>query len=119
MAIIETGRSLSVRFLVTPHRTCLPLHLNIRKNSQVSLTRWVVGTLENLSRADLRKMHFLVGSALLYEDLRHDLLKRERRRVLVEHIGVSPDLYRFLMTIEDAGSVEELAGEVHKKLGFQ
>ena len=72
--------------------------------------------MDDWSRTDVRTMHFLIGAALLYEDIRHDLLKRGRRRVLIQRVGISARVYDFLMSIEDVGSVEELAGEVYKRL---
>lgn len=72
--------------------------------------------MEDWSQADVRAMHFLIGAALLYEDICQDLLRRERRRALSERMRIPSRVYGFLMSIEDAGSVEELAGEVYRRL---
>ena len=68
------------------------------------------------SRADVRTINFLIGAALLYEDVRYNLLSRSKRHALLERMEIPVRVYRFLMTIEDAKSVEELAGKLYEKI---
>ena len=69
-----------------------------------------------LPNSDLVKLDHMIGWAMLDETLCDQLLHRESRSQAVEWFGLSPRARAYLDQMEDMGTLERFAQELHGRL---
>lgn len=65
------------------------------------------------SKQDAASLNILFGKALLDEDFRQNLLKKERRNLILTNCPLTFGVFRYLMTLPDKEKLDELAEEVY------
>jgi hypothetical protein len=67
-----------------------------------------------ISEADRKTLDHLLGKALLSEELRKDLLIRERRLMILSQLPLSSSTVHRVMSLSDMPEIEEFAAEIYK-----
>jgi len=66
-----------------------------------------------ISEADRETLDDLIGRALLHEDLRADLLARERRLDVLARLPLASHTVHSVMLLSDMPEIEDFAAEVY------
>lgn len=69
-----------------------------------------------ISETDRKTLDHLLGKALLSEDLRRDLLTRERRSYILSRLPLSSSTVHKMMLLSDVHEIEEFAAKIYKDI---